>query len=178
MKRSILISAALFALAVAVPAGQLAAQQVQRVSYKTLAANTKYTQQHFVDVGDVPGHQVRVLEIHRVFPNDPPVINGIKLKEQWTRGVSDYIDTNGTATNYNIFVLENGDKFFVRTTVLAQNNIKPDGSKQSVATSTGFITGGTGKLAGITGFVRSVNVFDPKAGLNEGQTEIEYSIGK
>ena len=106
------------------------------------------------------------------------MINGIKLKEQWTRGVSDYIDTNGTAFNYNIFVMENGDKFFVRTSVLAQNNSKPDGSKQSVATSTGFITGGTGKLAGITGFVRSVNVFDPKAGLNEGQTEIEYSVGK
>ena len=138
MNRLSLISAALLALAVAVPAGQAAAQQMQRVSYKTPAANTKYTQQHFVDVGDVAGHQVRVLEIHRVFPTDPPVINGIKLKEQWTRGVSDYIDTNGTAFNYNIFVMENGDKFFVRTSVLAQNNSKPDGSKQSVATSTGF----------------------------------------
>src|SRR5262249_29392961 len=173
-----LIAAALFALAIAVPAGQVAAQEMQRVSYKTPAANSKYTQQHFVDVGDVAGHQVRVLEIHRVFPTDPPVINGIKLKEQWTRGVSDYIDNNGTAINYSVFVMDNGDKFFVRTTVLVQNNTKPDGSKQSVATSTGFITGGTGKFAGITGIVRSVNVFDPKAGLNEGQTEIEYSIGK
>jgi hypothetical protein len=178
MNRSNVIAVALFALAVALPSSQVAAQQMQRISYKTPAANTKYTQQHFLDVGDVAGHQVRVLEIHRVFPNDPPVIEGVKLKEQWTRGVSDYIDTNGTAINYSIFVMENGDKFFVRTTVLAQNNTNPDGSKKSVATSTGFITGGTGKLAGITGVVRSVNVFDPKAGLNEGQTEIEYSIGK
>ena len=81
-------------------------------------------------------------------------------------------------TNYNIFVMENGDRFFVRTTVLAQNNVNPDGSRKSVATSTGFITGGTGKLTGIQGFVRSVNVFDPKAGLNEGQTEIEYALAK
>jgi hypothetical protein len=79
----------LFSLAVALPTNDAAAQQTQRVSFKTPAANTKYTQQHFVDVGDVPGHQVRVFEIHRTFPNDPPVINGVKLKEQWTRGTSD-----------------------------------------------------------------------------------------
>src|SRR5438067_848434 len=106
MNRLNLMSAALFTLAVALPASQAAAQGMQRVSYKTLAANTKYTQQHFVDVGDVAGHQVRVLEIHRVFPSDPPMINGMKIKEQWTRGVSDYVDTNGTAINYNIFVME------------------------------------------------------------------------
>ena len=177
-RRRILSVFTIAALGLAVLPGSAVAQQMQRVSYKTPATNTKYTQQHFLDVGDVSGHQVRVLEIHRTFPNDPPVINGVKLKEQWTRGVSDYIDTNGTAINYNVFVMENGDRFFVRTTVLAQNNVNPDGSRKSVATSTGFITGGTGKLAGIQGFVRSVNVFDPKAGLNEGQTEIEYSMAK
>jgi hypothetical protein len=172
-----LATVALFSFAVALPTSDSAAQQMQRVSFKTPAANTKYTQQHFIDVGDVPGHQVRVLEIHRTFPNDPPVINGVKLKEQWTRGVSDYIDTNGTANNYNVYVMENGDKFFVRLTVLAQNNTNSDGSRKSTATSTGFITGGTGKFAAIRGIVRSINVFDPKAGLNDGQTEIEYSVG-
>jgi len=167
----------LFSLAVALPTNDAAAQQTQRVSFKTPAANTKYTQQHFVDVGDVPGHQVRVFEIHRTFPNDPPVINGVKPKEQWTRGTSDYIDTNGTANNHVIYVMENGDKFFVRLSVLAQNNLNPDGSKKSTTSSTGPITGGTGKFTTIKGIVRSTNVFDPKAGFNDGQTEIEYSVG-
>jgi hypothetical protein len=177
MKRYAMLTLAILVCSAIALAGETVAQQMQRVSFKTPAANTKYTQQHFVDVGDVPGHQVRVLEIHRVFPNDPPVINGMKLKEQWTRGVSDYVDTNGTATNYSIYVMESGDRFFVRTTVLAQNNVSPDGTRKSTATSTGFITGGTGKFANMRGIVRSVNVFDPKSGLNDGQTEIEYSVG-
>ncbi len=74
--------------------------------------------------------------------------------------------------------MENGDKFFSRVTVVSQSTLNPDGSRKNTATSAGTITGGTGKFAGIKGIVRAVNVFDPKAGLNEGQTEIEYSIGK
>jgi hypothetical protein len=178
MNRLNVTAIALLALAMALPGDQAAAQQMQRVAYKTLAANTKYTQQHFIDVGDVAGHQVRVNELYRTFPNDPPVINGLKLKEHWSRGMTDYTDTNGTGTNYQIFIMENGDKFFVRSTTVAQNIINPDGSKKAVATGTGFITGGTGKLAGITGIVRIVGVFDPKAGFNESQWEIEYAMGK
>ena len=39
-------------------------------------ANARYTQQHTIDVGDVPGHQVRVFEVRRTYPSNPPVING------------------------------------------------------------------------------------------------------
>jgi hypothetical protein len=39
-------------------------------------------------------------------------------------------------------------------------------------------TGGTGKFSGMQGIIRTVNIADPKAGVNEGQTEIEYTIGK
>ena len=85
MNRLNMMATALLALAVALPVSQSAAQQMQRIAYKTLAANTKYTQQHFIEVGDVAGHQVRVNEIYRTFPNDPPVINGLKLKEHWSR---------------------------------------------------------------------------------------------
>ena len=41
----------------------------------------------------------------------------------------------------------------------------------------GYITGGTGKLAGIQGIIRTTGSAEPKVGLNETQTEIEYSIG-
>jgi hypothetical protein len=42
----------------------------------------------------------------------------------------------------------------------------------------GTITGGTGKFSSIRGFVRQISVFDPKAGFNESQWEIEYNMGK
>jgi hypothetical protein len=40
------------------------------------------------------------------------------------------------------------------------------------------VTGGTGKLTGIQGIVRTTGTAEPKAGVNETQVEIEYSIGK
>ena len=110
-----LATIALLCVAVAVPAGDALAQQMQRVSFKTSAANSKYTQQHVIDVGDVPGHQVRVFELHRTYPNDAPMINGVRLVESWARGLSDYTDTNGPNTGYTVYVMEGGDKFFVRT---------------------------------------------------------------
>src|SRR5919197_4350480 len=35
------------------------AQKTQRVFYATAVENNKYTQQHLIEVGDVPGHYVR-----------------------------------------------------------------------------------------------------------------------
>src|SRR5258707_345626 len=98
-----------------------AAQQKQRDVFKLGLENSKYTQQHVIDVGDVPGHQVRIFEIYRTYPNNSPMINGVKLKETWNRGLSDYIDGNGPNLGYSVFVHENGDKFFARTTTLAQS---------------------------------------------------------
>ena len=66
---------AVLGLALAISVNDSLAQQMQRVSYKSPADNAKYTQQHVIDVGDVPGHQVRVYEIHRTFPN-APAFNG------------------------------------------------------------------------------------------------------
>jgi hypothetical protein len=168
------LTVALGCLVVAVPTDNVLAQQKQQLSFKTSAENTKYTQQHLIDVGDVPGHQVRVYELHRTFPNNAPVMNGVAIKEQWTRAISDYTDNNGPGTTYGVYVLENGDKFFTRSVLVAQST----GSGKLTATTVGQITGGTGKFAGIQGIVRTVNTADPKAGVNEGQTDIEYTIGK
>ncbi len=158
----------------ALPVGNAIAQQIQHASYKTSAENTKYTQQHIIDVGDAPGHQVRIFEIHRTYPSNAPVINGMKLAEQWTRAMSDFTDNNGPATIYATYVLENGDKFFVRASLVSQST---GGGKLSNLTS-GTITGGTGKLAGIRGIVRTSGTAEPKAGINETQTDIDYSIEK
>ena len=168
------LTVALGCLVVAVPTDNVLAQQKQQLSFKTSAENTKYTQQHLIDVGDVPGHQVRVYELHCTFPNNAPVMNGVAIKEQWTRAISDYTDNNGPGTTYGVYVLENGDKFFTRSVLVAQST----GSGKLTANTVGQITGGTGKFAGIQGIVRTVNTADPKAGVNEGQTDIEYTIGK
>src|SRR5215510_8951676 len=93
--RLILTAIALLGVSVAMPAVDAIAQQKQKVSYQTAAANTKYTQQNFVEVGDVPGHFLRSYVIHRTYPSNAPVINGVALKEQWTHGTSDHIDNNG-----------------------------------------------------------------------------------
>ena len=146
----------------------------QKVSYQTTAANTKYTQQHAIDVEDVPGHILRVYEIHRTHPNNPPVINRVALKEQFTRGTSDQTDNNGVSINHSTYVLVNGDKFFTRGTTVAQNN----GPGKSSNSSTAYIVGGTGKVGGIQGVTRGKAASEPKAGINENQTEIEYWFTK
>jgi hypothetical protein len=165
---------AITALGLAFSLSNAIAQQAQHVSFKSSAENSKYTQQHLIDVGDVPGHQVRVYEIHRTYPNNQPVINGLKLTEAWTRATSDYVNNVGTGDNYSVFVLENGDKFFAHSTLVAQSS----GTGRLTATVSGMITGGTGKLSGIKGTIQSVTQADPKAGFNENETNIDYWIEK
>ena len=52
------------------------------------------------------------------------------------------------------------------------------GQGKNTATTVGTITGGTGKLVGIQGTVRSVSAAQPTAGVIETQTEIEYWFAK
>jgi len=154
------------------------AQQKHKISGKALAENAKYTQQHVIDVGDVPGHQVRIFEIHRTYPKDAPVFEGVKVVEEWVRGFSDYTDINGRAVTYYIYVVENGDKIFARSNAVTQTIVNPNGSKRSTVTGVATITGGTGKFLTIRGTIRSTVIIDPKAGFSESQFEGEYWIQK
>jgi hypothetical protein len=172
-RHSILSISAMTVLGIALVPGSAVAQQKQQVSFKTSAENSKYTQQLNVGVGDVPNHIVRIFEIHYTYPNNAPIVNGLKIVEGWARGVADYHDGNGPDPLYLVFVMENGDKFFARTEGVVQN-----ASGRRTATQGGPITGGTGKFAAIQGIVRSVAIIDPQVGFNESQTDIEYSIGK
>jgi hypothetical protein len=156
-------------VAVALPANDVLAQQ--RLVFKVAAENTKYTQQHAIDVGDVSGHQVRLFEIHRTYPSDAPVINGMKIVESWTRGISDYTNNNGEGTIFGVYVLENGDKIFTRGSLVA---VQSPGESNLKATTVGPITGGTGTLARINGMARTSTSANPKAGVNETQVDIEY----
>jgi hypothetical protein len=160
-------------LGVALPGGSAVAQQKQHVSYRTSAANSRYVQQLNVEAGDTPGHIVRVFDLTRNHRDDPPVINGIKLVEETTRGITDIIDGNGVATFYSVFIMENGDKFFARS---AQVSTGESGTITAVAT--GPITGGTGKFEQMHGIVKFLVKFNATSGFNEGQADIDYSITK
>jgi hypothetical protein len=72
------------------------------------------TASEHIAADDLPNHIVRVYEARRTFPNDAPVINGLKLVEEWDRGAAELTDCNGTGTQITEHVMENGDKFFDR----------------------------------------------------------------
>lgn len=167
----ILLVMAVMLLATALPTGNALAQEKQHVSYKTSAENTEVHATN-VDVGDVPNHVVRVFDVHRTHRNGP-MINGGRLVEEFARGTTDVTDSNGTSVGYGVYVMENGDRFFARFT-----QVNKTSSGKIAATGVGPITGGTGKLADIHGFVQFVVNFDVKSGFNEQQTDIDYTIGK
>lgn len=165
----------LLSLLIVLPVDCALAQQKQQLVFKVGAENTKYTQQHAINVGDISGHQVRLFEIRRTYPDNAPVINGMKILKSWSRGITDYTSNNGSAITYGVYVLENGDQFFTRGSLVA---VQSPGANYLTATTVGVITSGTGKLAGIQGIIRTVSVADPNAGVNETEVEIEYLMSK
>ena len=168
----LLTMAALLCLAAAPRAGD-ALVQPQRLTIKVEQA--RYTQQHTIDVGDVPGHRVRVFEVRRTYPSNPPVVNGMKIVESWTRGISDYTNNDGPSVVYHVYVGENGDKFFITSSAIS---VQPPGTRKMTLTTVGTITGGTGEFYGIQGVMRLSASSDLEAGVDESQVEIEYWVSR
>jgi hypothetical protein len=158
--------------AVALPVGAALAQEKVRLSFTVPAEDATYTQQHLINVPDPPGHQVRVVEIHRIFPKNPPIINGVALKELWVRAITDYVNENGRGWTYSEYVFENGDRFFAQATLVAHGT----GSGMLQASTIGEITRGTGKFAGIEGHIFTTTFARPLAGNIETTFEIDYTI--
>jgi hypothetical protein len=59
-------------LAFALPTDSAVAQEKWRVSFKVPVENSKFAQRHTLDVGDVPGHQLLLFELHRTHPSNRP----------------------------------------------------------------------------------------------------------
>jgi hypothetical protein len=152
------------------------AQEKCKRSGVTLAQDTKYTQQHVIDVGDVAGHQVRIYEIHRTPSNAKPNCEGLKVKEGFSHGYSDYTNLNGRSWGYDVNIFENGDKIFSQYSGTVQTSINPDGSKKTIYTGVATFVGGTGKYRGVHGMSRNTTNFNPATGFNESTWEEEYWI--
>ncbi|MGI9303040.1 MAG: hypothetical protein ACR2RB_10070 [Gammaproteobacteria bacterium] len=138
----------------------------------------KYTEQHVMDVGDVPGHQIRILELHATFASDTPNCEGRKRKESWSRGYSDYIDRNGRAWGYDVTTFDNGDKIFSQWSGTSHTTVMADGKKKSTYVGTARYTGGTGIYTGVRGMSWSNISFDPVANVNTSEAREEYWIEK
>jgi hypothetical protein len=169
---------ALFALVAGASPATAFAQTAQYASYKVAAADTTYSQQHTIDVGDVPGHQLRIYEIQRQFPKNGPVIGGLRLVKQVDRAFSDYTDFKGPAVVYGVWEFENGDKFYARGDQVTESKRNPDGSLFATSHRISKITGGTGKFQAMKGTLDALTTLDNKTGKNETQVDLEYSMGK
>ena len=152
------------------------AQQTQRVNLPTVSA--KYTQQHSIEVGDVPNHQIRVFEYQRIYGADGPMISGLHIKESWARGTSDYTDSTGSGSSYVTYTMENGDKIYSHGSIVTHGVPNSDGKKTLSTLAALTITGGTGKFLGIHGVVRIETTADLAAGINQGKAEIDYWMEK
>lgn len=152
------------------------AQQKKKVSFRSAAENSRYTKQYSIDVS--ANHQIRIFELHRTFPKNPPEFEGVKVKEEWLRGSSDYADLNGRLWAHGEYIMENGDKINYWFDGISQTITNPDGTKTSTASAVKHLGGGTGKFSTIQGTLRHKATFDPKANINEGQDEGEYWLEK
>ena len=160
------------------PITDVSAQEKCKVSGQVPATNATYTHQYALDARDVPGHQIRIYEIHRTYSNDEPNCEGLKRVEQWASGYSDYIDRNGRTWGYAVTVFDNGDKIFGEFNGTSQTITGPDGKKSTYTAGVTRITGGTGKYQAVRGLVRESNIFDPEKKLNQAQYEGEYWFEK
>ncbi len=169
---------ALLALVAGASAGTALAQAAQHAAYKVTAADTTYLQTHTIDVGDVPGHQLRIYEIQRQFPKNGPVIDGLHLVKQVDRAFSDYTDFKGPAVVYGVWEFDNGDKFYARGDQVTESKRNPDGSLFATSHRISKITGGTGKFETMKGTLNALTTLDTKTGKNETQVDVDYTIGK
>jgi hypothetical protein len=154
-------------------AASASAQEKQRASFVLPPGNSKYTQQHSLDVGDTAEHKLRLYELQRTLNADGPVIEGTRLVELWIRGISDFIEVSGLATAYSVYVFENGDRIFARSDLVAASD-----SGKSTTLAAGRITGGTGKFRNIRGIIRVASSPDPRSGLLRSAFDIDYWFDK
>lgn len=135
-------------------------QQRSMVTYQTPAENSKYTQQLAIDIGDVPGHQIRLFEIQSTYPKDPPVFLGVRVKNSITRGQSDYVGADGRVSAYVLYFMENGDRIYGRYEGTSQGTVGEATGRRTVLGNT-TLTGGSGKFRGMRGTLHSSSIADP-----------------
>lgn len=110
-------------------------------------AKGQIVQQHYIEVGDVPGHFVGVDEIHHDQKDLKDLsIAGVLVKNIYVREVGDFTNGSGQFSNYIEYRLEDGNKVFSRSSGTVQ--AEASGFRATIVET--FI-GGTGKFKGMRG---------------------------
>ena len=115
-------------------------------------SKSQYVKEHIIDVGDRPGHQLRVYELRVEYPAKDLEFAGVKVKESFVRGTSDYTNWSGSFVTYTVYSLEDGSQVFSRGTGTTQSTMGADGTR--VAFKFSFVEnflGGTQRFKGIRG---------------------------
>jgi len=161
-------------------AGIASAQQKYPFNLTSAPQSSRYVQQHVIDVGDIPGHQIRIFEVHRIYTTDHPVIMGTKVVETWERGSTDYVNGVGSNHGYDIMVLEDGNKIFMEFRGAAYSEATSTGSRRGTSHATVRWIGGTGKYATIRAVITADTEYDtdPKTGYNRPVNKGEYWFEK
>lgn len=127
------------------------AQQKYRLNETAPMSKSQYLQEHAIDVGDRPGHQVRIYEIRYEYPAKDLAFAGVVVKESMTRGMSDYVNWSGGFNTYSVYLLEDGNKIFSRSTGTTQSTTNADGTRAFKFSFVETFVGGTGRFKGIRG---------------------------
>lgn len=122
----------------------------QKFPIKETDTEGGYVQEHAIDVGDNPGHQVRVYQLKYQYPKKDLVFLGVPVKESTTAGISDYTNWSGSFITYSVYMLEDGNKVFARGSGSTQTG--PDGARKFSFVDN--FVGGTGPYKGIRGQYR------------------------
>src|SRR5438552_13174143 len=83
MKRTIRTMVAMVAglITIGLAVSQTSAQEKHKYSFVSPPGVSTYTQQREIEVGDVPGHKVRIFEIRAKFAGEAPRYAGVKVVE-------------------------------------------------------------------------------------------------
>jgi len=173
-------AACAFGLICMVSGASCHAQQKYLYNYSSPPDSSRYVHDYSIEVDDVPGHKVRIVEIQRSFVKDPPTILGTKIVETWFRGFTDYRDGAGPGHGYETWTLEDGNKVFLESVFASVSEPTASGYRRGEAYATARFVGGTGKFAFIQGTLTSKTEFDndPNAGYNRPSTRGEYWLAK
>ena len=153
------------------------AQQKYKFEEKPEWSTSRYVQQHAIDVGDVPGHKVRILELQWTYNEQSQLaVSGVKVKESWSRGYTDYTNGKGRSWGYGSWILADGNKIYVEYSGTTMAEPTSTGSIKGSYHGVSRFTGGTGKFSRIRGTMTEADDFDsdPKTGYNKVETQGEY----
>ncbi len=118
----------------------------------------KYIQRHSLEVGDVPAHTTNLAEIVTQYLSDKaaPTFANVRAKESRTVLMSDFTQNSGFSTGYRVYSMENGDKIFIKTSLMLQTT-SANGKTTSISSMVDTLTGGTGRFKNIRGTLNGTN---------------------